>query len=78
MFLGQTIGLGDLITVDMGGTSYDICLIKDGRPVTGTENWVGRYHVAVPMIDVHSIGPRYPEARSQEFRLNWRRNDVKP
>jgi len=56
VFLGEAMGQRDLITVDMGGTSYDICLIKGGRPATATENWVGRYHVAVPMIDVHSIG----------------------
>lgn len=55
-FLGALTGYRDLITVDMGGTSYDVCLIRDGRPAMGTENWVSRYRVAVPMIDVHTLG----------------------
>jgi N-methylhydantoinase A len=46
----------NLITVDMGGTSYDVCLVSNGQPETTTDAWVGRYRVAVPMLDVHSIG----------------------
>jgi N-methylhydantoinase A len=50
-------GLGDVVSVDMGGTSYDVCLIRDGRPeVTSDWNWRHRYCIALPMVDVHSIG----------------------
>jgi len=50
-------GLGDVVSVDMGGTSYDMCLIRDGRPdVTSDWNWRHRYCIALPMVDVHSIG----------------------
>ncbi|HEY1466731.1 MAG TPA: hydantoinase/oxoprolinase family protein, partial [Acidimicrobiales bacterium] len=50
-------GLGDVVSVDMGGTSYDVCLIRDGRPdVTADWNWRHRYCVAVPMVDIHAIG----------------------
>lgn len=55
-FIGDLIGYKDLITVDMGGTSYDVCLIKSGQPTITTDSWVSRYRVAVPMIDIHSIG----------------------
>ncbi|HXA32160.1 MAG TPA: hydantoinase/oxoprolinase family protein [Acidimicrobiales bacterium] len=50
-------GLGDVVSVDMGGTSYDVCLIRDGRPdVTADWNWRHRYCVALPMVDIHAIG----------------------
>jgi len=53
----ETAGLGDVVSVDMGGTSYDVCLIRDGRPeVTSDWNWRHRYCIALPMVDVHSIG----------------------
>jgi len=55
-FIGDLIGYKDLITVDMGGTSYDVCLIKSGRPTITTDSWVSRYRIAAPMIDIHSIG----------------------
>jgi N-methylhydantoinase A len=50
-------GLGDVVSVDMGGTSYDVCLIRDGRPdVKADWNWRHRYCIALPMVDIHSIG----------------------
>ena len=54
--VGAWSGYKDLIAVDMGGTSYDVCLIKDGQPDVGVDSWVSRYRVATPMIDIHSIG----------------------
>ncbi len=49
--------LGDVVSVDMGGTSYDVCLIRDGRPeITSDWNWRHRYCIALPMIDIHAIG----------------------
>jgi N-methylhydantoinase A len=49
-------GYRDVITVDMGGTSYDVCLVKDSQPASGTEAWVSRYRVAAPMVDIHTVG----------------------
>ena len=50
-------GLGDVVSVDMGGTSYDVCLIRDGRPeLTADWNWRHRYCIALPMVDIHAIG----------------------
>lgn len=56
-YVGTPLGIRDLITVDMGGTSFDVCLIKDGKPTTTLEEAVGGvYHMRLPMVDVHTIG----------------------
>ena len=55
-FLGEQSGYKNIITADMGGTSYDVCLIKDSAPEVGVDNWISRYRVAVPLIDIHTIG----------------------
>jgi N-methylhydantoinase A len=50
-------GLGDVVSVDMGGTSYDVCLIRDRRPELKSDwNWRHRYCIALPMVDIHAIG----------------------
>lgn len=54
--LGEQSGYRNIITADMGGTSYDVCLIHDGKPEIGVENWISRYRVAVPLVDIHTIG----------------------
>ena len=53
----RAAGLDDVVSVDMGGTSYDVCLIRDGRPaVTSDWNWRHRYCIALPMVDIHAVG----------------------
>jgi N-methylhydantoinase A len=50
-------GIGDFIAVDMGGTSFDICLVRNGRPEIKTDwNWRYRYYIGLPMVDVQSVG----------------------
>lgn len=49
-------GYSNIITADMGGTSYDVCLVHDGEPQLGVDQWVGRYRVAVPLLDIHTVG----------------------
>ncbi len=44
-----------LLSFDMGGTSTDVALI-DGEITLTNEGHVGRYPVAVPMVDMHTIG----------------------
>jgi N-methylhydantoinase A len=53
---GARSGYRNIITADMGGTSYDVCLIHDGRPEVGVDRWVSRYRIAVPLLDIHTIG----------------------
>ena len=43
------------LSFDMGGTSTDVALI-DGEPRLTIEGRIGRYPVAVPMVDMHTIG----------------------
>ncbi|HEX9774130.1 MAG TPA: hydantoinase/oxoprolinase family protein [Actinomycetota bacterium] len=53
----KRIGTKDFISVDMGGTSYDVCLVRGAEPNVKTSwNWVNRYLIALPMVDVISIG----------------------
>jgi N-methylhydantoinase A len=54
--IGRRSGYSNIITADMGGTSYDVCLIHEGKPEVGVDNWVSRYRVAVPLVDIHTIG----------------------
>lgn len=44
-----------LLTFDMGGTSTDVALI-DGQPKLTSEGHIAGYPVAVPMVDMHTIG----------------------
>lgn len=55
-WLGELAGYKDLIIVDMGGTSYDISVIRDLTPETTTESWLARYRIALPMLDIHTVG----------------------
>src|SRR3989338_2732202 len=54
--LGQCIGSNNLFSVDMGGTSYDVCLIRNGEIPTTDYNWVGDERVAMKMVDVPAVG----------------------
>jgi len=56
MFFASQLGMPDLLVMDMGGTSYDVSLIKDGLYAMTTEGEIARYRVALPMIDIHTIG----------------------
>lgn len=53
---GDLDGISDLISVDIGGTSSDISLIRKGRPLVRPEGNVAGYQVRVPMVDVNAIG----------------------
>jgi len=46
----------DFITIDMGGKSFDTCLVRDGLPDMRASTDLNRYRVATPLIDVHTIG----------------------
>jgi N-methylhydantoinase A len=45
-----------LLSMDMGGTSFDVCMIRDGDIPTTTESWVGEHRVAIKMVDVPTVG----------------------
>jgi N-methylhydantoinase A len=54
--LARTLDIGDLITADVGGTSFDTCLILGGRPQVMYEGVVEGMPVQTPWVDVRSIG----------------------
>lgn len=53
--IGREIDCRRLLTFDMGGTSTDVALL-DGKPSLTRDGRIGRYPVAVPMVDMHTIG----------------------
>jgi N-methylhydantoinase A/oxoprolinase/acetone carboxylase beta subunit len=54
--VGRALGIDDLITIDVGGTSCDIALVSGGQPLIRSEGTIGGYAVRVPMVDVNAIG----------------------
>ncbi|MBV8169027.1 MAG: hydantoinase/oxoprolinase family protein, partial [Alphaproteobacteria bacterium] len=55
-FIGVAAGFKDVISIDIGGTSADICLIKAGEPGVTVEGRVGEWPLPLPMLDIHTIG----------------------
>ena len=52
----RVLGGGNLITFDMGGTSTDIALLERGEPHLTGDKAVGGNKVALPSIDIHTLG----------------------
>jgi N-methylhydantoinase A len=55
-FAALRAGERDGITIDIGGTSADVALFEEGRPLVASEGRVGRYPLRLPMIDVETVG----------------------
>jgi len=55
-YCARLLDTGDLITFDMGGTSTDIALLRGGEPQLSSEKAVGGARVALPAIDIHTLG----------------------
>ncbi len=51
----RTTGFQNLVTFDMGGTSCDVALIKDGEPSVSNRGKVEGRDVALPMIDINTV-----------------------
>jgi N-methylhydantoinase A len=51
----RTTGFQNLITFDMGGTSCDVALIKDGQPSIANRGKVEGRDVALPMIEINTV-----------------------
>jgi len=54
--IGLRSGFSDLITLDMGGTSCDVALVQGGTVARTVGGAVGGHPVALPMVDIHTIG----------------------
>jgi N-methylhydantoinase A len=54
--LSRATGRPNLLCVDMGGTSFDLSLIVDGRPTVSTETELEGLPILMPLVDIHTIG----------------------
>lgn len=54
--LGEQLGYPNLVSADVGGTTFDVALITDGRPLEKSETTVNGRPVLQPTIDIVSIG----------------------
>ncbi len=54
--LAESLGIDHLITYDMGGTSTDVCLIRDRMPVVSTENVIGAYPLKTSQLQINAVG----------------------
>ncbi|MGH8619186.1 MAG: hydantoinase/oxoprolinase family protein [Burkholderiales bacterium] len=54
--VGADTGITNLITFDMGGTSTDVCLIKEGEPAKKSQREMGGFPVRTRTLDIHTIG----------------------
>jgi N-methylhydantoinase A len=54
--LAADLGVPDVIATDMGGTSFDVGLLKDGEPLVALDTTLGKWNYRVPAVEVLSIG----------------------
>ena len=54
--LGRATSVPNIITADMGGTSFDVGLVVDGQPLVITSAFDGGYHLSAPRVAVRAIG----------------------
>jgi N-methylhydantoinase A len=51
----ERIGINNIITFDMGGTSCDVALIHQGHPVITTQGKINQRPISLPMLDIHTV-----------------------
>jgi N-methylhydantoinase A len=54
--LARRFGLERAVSLDMGGTSTDVCLLREGVPATARDRRLGGHVVRLPAVAVESIG----------------------
>jgi N-methylhydantoinase A len=55
-FLAGELGIPNVIAADMGGTTFDVGLVVDGKPLKAPMSTIGQYQYSLPVVDVQSIG----------------------
>ena len=55
-YLAREIGLPDVLTFDMGGTSTDVSLVLGGETLVRREIQLNYFQFKAPAVDVHSVG----------------------
>jgi N-methylhydantoinase A len=54
--VGRVAGFPEIVTFDVGGTSTDVSLIHESKPIFTSNRQVAGYPVKTPMVDIHVIG----------------------
>jgi N-methylhydantoinase A len=54
--LSRLLETPNLICVDMGGTSFDVSLVVDGKPDVSTEAELEGFPILMPVVNIHTIG----------------------
>lgn len=54
--IASGVGFGDALAFDMGGTSTDVCLIRNGRPEIATESFIAGLPFGTPSVAIHTVG----------------------
>jgi N-methylhydantoinase A len=54
--LARASGDGDVLGLDMGGTSCDVCVVEDGHVRRTDSREVAGRVIQLPMVDVHTVG----------------------
>lgn len=54
--MAAALGTRNVISTDMGGTTFLVGLVSDGKPVSTTSTVLNQYTISTPMVDVHTIG----------------------
>ena len=52
----RAAGFANIISIDVGGTSADICLVREGRPEITKDGTIGPFPLKLPIIDINTIG----------------------
>ena len=56
VYLGQIMDYPNVITTDLGGTSFDVGVIHNGAPVVSYKSLVHQYEYFLPKVDVQTLG----------------------
>lgn len=54
--VARSAGYADAVAFDMGGTSTDVCLIRDGRPDVATTAAIAGFPLGIPAVGIHTVG----------------------
>jgi N-methylhydantoinase A len=55
-WVATRVGAPSVVTFDMGGTSTDVSLVREGIPALTFEREIGGLPIRIPALDIHSIG----------------------
>lgn len=52
----ETLGYKNIIGVDMGGTSFDVSMLVNGKPDVASETYLEGFPILTPMVNIYTIG----------------------